>query len=808
MSDEISLKIVIDGKEAIASIKITEEEVLKLAKAVRNAGEESRTSGSKLVHSFAEARNLLQGIKESYYALESILSTPIRAAIDLEQAIASFEVLTGSAERGQKLLKEIADFSSKTPLTMPSLQDAAKTMLNFGISAESILPNLKMLGDISGGNAQKLQSLTLAFSQIQSTGRLTGQDLLQLINAGFNPLKVIAEQTGKSISQLKKDMEEGAISADMVKDAFKTATSEGGLFFGMLEKQSETLGGRLSTLEDNFIKVQQAIGGTVAIGLSPMINNLITTINFTHSLSPALTGVIGAVGALTVAAVMLRTVGILPMIINVDLLKNGLIASAMALQTTAAAGHKFAASMVAAQTAVKAFFASLGVVGWAIIGISALTTVIGLLASTTSDASDKNEKLKTSFDTMKLDQLRGELNKTDAAILPTRKRLEELNKEYQTLAKTGGSLKLLRSKLAEIEEIQSNLNKLNDYRAVITQQIAEKEKQIAESLERSYKQIRDAMNVELEKGDTAKLLKKEKQDYEERVKLIKENALINKTSDEQLKQDLLDAEKIYNQKVKVIKSDAWEKQREKDFEKKRDMLAETQRHAEKMASIETENNALILKIKINHLAEMMELYKKYGKDITRLVNEQKEAEAELSAFKKKGNEDIKAFEKNIVPDEIDTEDQSIGNIKEHSDWVYEAVDAYDALSNAMSSAWSSQVQLIANNNSMLQQAINYLGMYITKLLAMSAFKSLLNFMLPGLGILIPATAEGGIVTSPQVRLVGEAGPEAIIPLNKYYFNQQPVIVNTNVNLQGEAEIGLNKLYFKLRKIEEVIKNKF
>ena len=84
-----------------------------------------------------------------------------------------------------------------------------------------------------------------------------GQDLLQLINQGFNPLTEISKQTGLSVAELKKAMENGAISADMVTLAFKSATSAGGLFYGNLEAQSQTLQGRISTLKDNFVTALQ-----------------------------------------------------------------------------------------------------------------------------------------------------------------------------------------------------------------------------------------------------------------------------------------------------------------------------------------------------------------------------------------------------------------------------------------------------------------------------------------------------------------------------------------------------------------------
>lgn len=90
------------------------------------------------------------------------------------------------------MIDDLREFAAKTPLQLSGLQENAKLLLSFGIEAQNILPYQKMLGDISGGNAQKMNQLTLAFAQMQSTGRLKGQDLLQMINAGFNPLQVIA----------------------------------------------------------------------------------------------------------------------------------------------------------------------------------------------------------------------------------------------------------------------------------------------------------------------------------------------------------------------------------------------------------------------------------------------------------------------------------------------------------------------------------------------------------------------------------------------------------------------------------------
>ena len=162
------------------------------------------------------------------------------------------KTLLGDADKANKLLADIKATAATTPFTLEGLADASRTLLSFGVSAEKIIPTMRMLGDVSGGNSEKLKSLTLAYAQVQSTGRLMGQDLLQMINQGFNPLQIISEKTGKSMAQLKKEMEQGAISSRDVAEAFKIATSEGGRFFKSMETQSQTLAGRISTLQDGF----------------------------------------------------------------------------------------------------------------------------------------------------------------------------------------------------------------------------------------------------------------------------------------------------------------------------------------------------------------------------------------------------------------------------------------------------------------------------------------------------------------------------------------------------------------------------
>ncbi len=208
----------------------------------------------------------------SVAAVSALGKEIVKVRGDIQALEQSFNVLAGT--KGGALFEEIRRFAVETPLGMQELAKSAQTLLSFNVEAERVMPLLRQIGDISMGDAQKMQSLTLAFAQMSSTGKLMGQDLLQMINAGFNPLSVISEKTGKSIGVLKEEMAAGAISAEMVAEAFAIATGEGGKFNGMLEQQSKGIKGMVSNfegaVENMFNKIGEQSEGLItgAIGVA------------------------------------------------------------------------------------------------------------------------------------------------------------------------------------------------------------------------------------------------------------------------------------------------------------------------------------------------------------------------------------------------------------------------------------------------------------------------------------------------------------------------------------------------------------
>lgn len=169
-------------------------------------------------------------------------------------------LLGGSEEKLNNIMGQIKEYALASPLNTKDMVGAVQMMTSFGIEAEKSIDYLKAIGDVSMGDAGKFNSLALAFSQMSSAGKLMGQDLMQMVNAGFNPLEEISRKTGKSIGELKNEMSSGAISSKMVQDAFISATSAGGKFFGMADEGSKTLNGQISMLQESFDNMFNEIG--------------------------------------------------------------------------------------------------------------------------------------------------------------------------------------------------------------------------------------------------------------------------------------------------------------------------------------------------------------------------------------------------------------------------------------------------------------------------------------------------------------------------------------------------------------------
>ena len=249
---EVKFKITLDGNEAEKNINNLSKKTDELSKKLTNFGKTMTVGVTLPLTALATAGVKYNATMETYTANLTTL-------------------LGGNQELASKLLSDLKAMANTTPFETTSLVKATQTMLGFVIQVQDTQTYLKQLGDISMGDATKLESLTLAFSQVSSAGKLSGQDLLQMINAGFNPLNIISQKTGESMASLKERMGEGALSAGEVAQALQWATEEGGLFYGAMDKASQTTEGKLSTLADEF----NTAVGELTTGLLPTFTKIV-----------------------------------------------------------------------------------------------------------------------------------------------------------------------------------------------------------------------------------------------------------------------------------------------------------------------------------------------------------------------------------------------------------------------------------------------------------------------------------------------------------------------------------------------------
>lgn len=247
-----------DGSVTI-EVELTKEQLEKGLKSLKSdlSSLEKSTSGisSKLSKGLSSIGNVAT---KAGTALTVGLTTPLIALgtagvkynAQMEDFEANLTTLLGNADKAKDMLNDLKEMANTTPFETSDLLEATQMMLGFGLAADKTQGYLQTLGDISMGNSEKLMSLTRAFSQIGAAGKATMEDINQMIDAGFNPLQIMSETTGKSMADLRDEVSAGEISFEDIAEAMQIATSEGGRYYNAMEKASQTMNGKLSTAMD------------------------------------------------------------------------------------------------------------------------------------------------------------------------------------------------------------------------------------------------------------------------------------------------------------------------------------------------------------------------------------------------------------------------------------------------------------------------------------------------------------------------------------------------------------------------------
>ncbi len=213
--------------------------------------------------------------KQASSKLAEVVKSGVDYNATMESYLTNFKVMLGSEEAAATKLSEIRKMAASTPFSLDDLTGGTQTLLQFGIAADDTTGVLQRLGDISLGNAEKLQTLTRAYGKMSSAQKVTLENVNMMIDAGFNPLNQICDATGESMSDLYKRISDGKVSFSELEAAMEAATSQGGQFYNGMLEASQTFSGRMSTLKDNV----SALTGELTSGLFAALGDLVVKLN-------------------------------------------------------------------------------------------------------------------------------------------------------------------------------------------------------------------------------------------------------------------------------------------------------------------------------------------------------------------------------------------------------------------------------------------------------------------------------------------------------------------------------------------------
>lgn len=293
----LSAKITGDATGFDRAIKDAKKSAGNFQKTIGDMGKKLSSAGKSL-------QSAGKKITMATTAFAGIAAIGVKYNATMETYATSFEVMTGSAEKAAEVVDELKDIAASTPFEMPELAETTQLLMNYGFTADDALDKMTMLGDISQGSADKMNRIATAYGQMSSAGKVSLEDVKQMIEAGFNPLQEISESTGESMESLYDRISAGTISVDEITASMQRSTSEGGRYFQSMEKQSQTFSGQMSTLKDNV----QGLLGNVTSGIFeklaqdvlPKINEVLTTVNTAFE-EGGFQGVLDAIGEMSPA---------------------------------------------------------------------------------------------------------------------------------------------------------------------------------------------------------------------------------------------------------------------------------------------------------------------------------------------------------------------------------------------------------------------------------------------------------------------------------------------------------------------------
>lgn len=508
-----------------AQLKTEQIDLKNGLKSTTNELKKQKAGVSGVSDEMKKMKTLITGFIAAYGG-KKLWDLLIGSNAEMEQYTTSLEVMLGSASKASAMIEKMRDFAAKTPLTLENVISGGSLLLNYGVDESNLIDTMTKLGDLASGNAEKMDRITLAYGQMLAKGKVTGEELRQMAEAGVPLQTALAESIGVTGEEFSKMVSAGKVGIDDLNKAITGLTTGNGKFAGMMEKQSQTMQGMLSTLLDNLSEFMRKMGeGAFGEAKSALqeASDLLAEWEEDGTLDK---------WAQEVGVLLKNLIAFLKQAISVGLdFKEVIIAGAVALGTFKVAigmGNVISAAVASIQhfttatkaaTAAQATFNAVGAANpYVFIGTMIATVVMGIatLVATTNNATQSVEEL-----TQAASELSDEAQKS-AEKLETLKditsKYEESSHKIQTAAEKAQTLKDLQEQLNSVYGGTSQAIDL-----------------VNGSYEENIKKLEEATQAEIKlarakaQGTISTLQKLQKEDYQTVAEVMPDEINLNGT---------------------------------------------------------------------------------------------------------------------------------------------------------------------------------------------------------------------------------------------------------------------------------------
>ena len=390
------------------------------------------------------------------YVGKKFLEATIGSLAEFEQYETSFAVMLGDMGKAKALMGDLEEFSKVTPFGMTDVTKASTLLMNYGVEAEKLIPTMTQLGNLSQGNADKLDRISLAYGQMLAKGKVTGEELRQMTEAGVPLNKALAESIGISTAELAKMLEKGQVGIPQLNQAIEDLTTGNGKFAGMMEQQSKTLLGMWSTAKDEISSIARELGEEAFVevkdGLSDMLDE-VASMRESGELSALAKDLGGLLADLTKGFIGVTKV----VVENKEVVGLAVISygAFKVVQQVATMQRLFTTAINATTVAQKA----MNVVAYAnpyVAVAGALTAIIGTLVmfgSSTSEAEERVKSLNEEMENLNNGNIFAGNNEIAELKMVTEQTIPKIEQLSKTTHQTAGEKELLKKHVEDLNNV-------------------------------------------------------------------------------------------------------------------------------------------------------------------------------------------------------------------------------------------------------------------------------------------------------------------------------------------------------------------